>query len=269
MKITDIKFKMYKWPRPKPITNGLYTYTHNLLSIVVIETDNPEITGIGISGNLEVSPSVGESICEHFKKFLIGIDPLDNERIWSEMWRPKLVGRRGITTRIISGIDIALWDIKAKLAKIPLYKLLGGFSNKVDTYIAGGYYEEGKGLNELYEEMIENVKLGAKAVKIKVGAVPINQDIERVKICREAIGPDIKLMLDANNAYKHYEAIEFARKAEKYDIFWFEEPVEPDDYIGQREITRSTSIPIAAGENEYTRYGFRDLIKFLFFIKPT
>jgi D-arabinonate dehydratase len=260
MKITDIKFKMYKWPRPKPITNGLYTYTHNLLSIVVIETDNPEITGIGISGNLEVSPSVGESICEHFKKFLIGIDPLDNERIWSEMWRPKLVGRRGITTRIISGIDIALWDIKAKLAKIPLYKLLGGFSNKVDTYIAGGYYEEGKGLNELYEEMIENVKLGAKAVKIKVGAVPINQDIERVKICREAIGPDIKLMLDANNAYKHYEAIEFARKAEKYDIFWFEEPVEPDDYIGQREITRSTSIPIAAGENEYTRYGFRDLI---------
>ena len=67
-------------------------------------------------------------------------------------------------------------------------------------------------------------------------------------------------MLDANNAYKHYEAIEFARKAEKYDIFWFEEPVEPDDYIGQREITRSTSIPIAAGENEYTRYGFRDLI---------
>lgn len=67
-------------------------------------------------------------------------------------------------------------------------------------------------------------------------------------------------MVDANNAYRHYEAIEFARKAEKYDLFWFEEPVEPDDYIGQSEITRSTSIPVAAGENEYTRYGFRDMI---------
>jgi D-arabinonate dehydratase len=90
--------------------------------------------------------------------------------------------------------------------------------------------------------------------------VPINQDIERVRVCREAVGPDVRLMVDANNAYRHYEAIEFARKAEKYDLFWFEEPVEPDDYIGQAEITRATSVPIAAGENEYTRYGFRDMI---------
>ena len=260
IKITDLNLKMYKWPRSKPITNGLYTYTHNLLSIVVIETDDPNITGIGISGNLEVTPQVGKHMCDHFKKVLINLDPLDNEKIWREMWRPKLVGRRGISTRIISGIDIALWDIKAKIANMPLYKLLGGFTNKVDAYIAGGYYEEGKGLDELSEEMRENVSLGAKAVKIKVGALSINEDIERVKICREAIGPDIKLMVDANNAYRHYEAIEFARKAEKYDLFWFEEPVEPDDYIGQREITRSTSIPIAAGENEYTRYGFRDMI---------
>ena len=260
IKITDLNLKMYKWPRSKPITNGLYTYTHNLLSIVVIETDDPNITGIGISGNLEVTPQVGKHMCDHFKKVLINLDPLDNEKIWREMWRPKLVGRRGISTRIISGIDIALWDIKAKIANMPLYKLLGGFTNKVDAYIAGGYYEEGKGLDELSEEMRENVSLGTKAVKIKVGALSINEDIERVKICREAIGPDVKLMVDANNAYRHYEAIEFARKAEKYDLFWFEEPVEPDDYIGQREITRSTSIPIAAGENEYTRYGFRDMI---------
>ena len=176
------------------------------------------------------------------------------------MWRPKLVGRRGITTRIISGIDIALWDIKGKVSGLPIYKLLGGFTNKVDTYIAGGYYEKGKGLKELAKEMEDNVKIGARAVKIKVGAVSINEDIERVKICRDVIGKDVKLMVDANNAYRHYQAIEFARKAEKYDLFWFEEPVEPDDYIGQAEITRSTSIPVAAGENEYTRYGFRDMI---------
>ena len=105
-----------------------------------------------------------------------------------------------------------------------------------------------------------NLELGARAVKMKIGAVPINEDVERVRVVRETVGPDVKVMVDANNAYRHYQAIEFARKAEKYDLFWFEEPVEPDDYIGQREITRSTSIPVAAGENEYTRYGFRDMI---------
>jgi L-alanine-DL-glutamate epimerase-like enolase superfamily enzyme len=260
MKITDVRMEMFKWPRAKPITNGLYTYTHSLLNIVVIDTDNPEITGIGLAGGVEVTPEIGMSFVTHFKKALVGMDPLDNERIWREMWRPKLVGRRGISTRVISGIDIALWDIKGKVAKLPVYKLLGGFTNKVDTYIAGGYYEEGKGLDELAEEMHQNVKLGARAVKIKVGAVPINEDIERVRVCREAIGPNVRLMVDANNAYRHYEAIEFARKAEKYDLFWFEEPVEPDDYIGQAEITRATSVPVAAGENEYTRYGFRDMI---------
>ncbi len=218
------------------------------------------ITGIGIAGGIEVIPEVGSTFIEHFKKMLVGMNPLDNERIWYEMWRPKLVGRRGISTRVISGIDIALWDIKGKVANLPVYKLLGGFSNRVDTYIAGGYYEEGKGLKELAQEMERNLEIGARAVKIKVGAAPIHEDIERIRVCRETIGPDVKLMVDANNAYRHYEAITFARKAENYDLFWFEEPVEPDDYIGQAEITRATSVPIAAGENEYTRYGFRDLI---------
>ena len=260
MEITDVRLDMYKWPRKVPITNGLYTYTHNLLNIVVIETDDPNITGIGLAGGIEASPEVGEAIIGHFKKMLVGMDPLNNERIWREMWRPKLVGRRGVTTRMLGGIDIALWDIKGKVAGLPVYKLLGGYTDRVDTYVAGGYYEEGKGLKELAAEMAENVELGARAVKIKVGAVPINEDIERVRVCRETIGPDVRLMVDANNAYRHYQAIEFARKAEKYDLFWFEEPVEPDDYIGQREITRATSVPVAAGENEYTRYGFRDMI---------
>jgi D-arabinonate dehydratase len=260
MKITDVRMEMFKWPRAKPITNGLYTYTHNLLNLVVIETDQAGLTGIGMAGGIEVTPEVGSAFVAHFKKMLVGMNPLDNERIWHEMWRPKLVGRRGISTRVISGIDIALWDIKGKVANLPVYKLLGGFSNRVDTYIAGGYYEEGKGLKELAQEMERNLEIGARAVKIKVGAVPIHEDIERVRVCREVIGPDVKLMVDANNAYRHYEAIAFARRAEKYDLFWFEEPVEPDDYIGQAEITRATSVPVAAGENEYTRYGFRDMI---------
>ena len=122
-----------------------------------------------------------------------------------------------------------MWDIKGKVANLPVYKLLGGFTNKVDTYIAGGYYEKGKGLKELAKEMEDNVHMGAKSVKIKVGALSINEDIERVKVCREVIGNDIKLMVDANNAYRHYQAIEFARKAEKYDLVQ-EMPKAPGSY---------------------------------------
>ncbi len=154
------------------------------------------------------------------------------ERLWHTMWVPKLLGRRGLTTRAISAIDIGLWDIRAKRAGLPLYKLLGGFRDRVPTYIAGGYYEEGKGLKELQREMVENVELGARAVKMKVGAVAMAEDVARVRAVREAIGPDVKLLVDANCAYRAYQAVQFARRIEEYDPFWFEEPLAPDDLEG-------------------------------------
>jgi len=191
---------------------------------------------------------------------LIGQNPLDHERLWHAMWVPKLIGRRGLTTRAISTIDIALWDLKAKAAGMPLFRLLGGYAERVPTYIAGGYYEEGKGLAELAREMVENVELGARAVKMKVGAVSNAEDASRVRAVREAVGPDVKVMVDANCAYRAYQAIQLAKRIEEYDVFWFEEPVGPDDYEGHARVASQTSIPIATGENEYTRYGFRDLI---------
>ena len=105
------------------------------------------------------------------------------------------------------------------------------------------------------------MRMGAKAVKMKIGAVPIAEDVARVRVAREAVGPSVKLMVDANCAYRYYEAIQLAKRIEEYDIFWFEEPVAPDDYDGHRKLALATSIPIATGENEYTRYGFRDLIR--------
>ena len=259
MKIRDVRMEVYEWPMTKPIRNGLYTYTHSQLNLVFVDTDDG-ITGVGLAGGILGTPEAGPALLNHFRRGLVGQDPLDHERLWREMWRPKLVGRRGITTRVIAGIDIALWDIKGKMARMPVHKLLGGYTDRVDTYVAGGYYEDGKGLKELAAEMSANLAMGARAVKMKIGGAPINEDVERVRVVRETVGPDVKLMVDANNAYRHYQAIEFARKVEKYDLFWFEEPVEPDDYEGQAQITHATSIPIAAGENEYTRYGFKELI---------
>ena len=205
--------------------------------------------------------NIGQTILSHFKKVLIGENPLNSEKIWDNMWQPKLVGRRGITTRIISGIDIALWDLKGKISGLPLSKLLGGFTDKIPVYIAGGYYQEGKGLSDLASEMEEAVQLGANAVKMKIGGVSIKDDVERVRVVRETLGDKIDLMVDANCAYKRYDAIKIAKEIEKYDIFWFEEPINPDDYKGHKIISQSTSIPIATGENEYTKFGFRDLIE--------
>src|ERR671931_278429 len=255
MKITCITTEEFKWPRHKPISNGKHTYTHSSLGVVRIETD-AGITGIGLGG----TGLVGQATIQQLTHELIGEDPIDVERLWHKMWVPKIIGRRGLTTRAISAIDIGLWDLRAKVAGPPLYKLLGGFRGRMPTYIAGGYYEEGKGLRELAQEMQDNVEMGARAVKMKIGAVPIREDVERVRVVRDAIGPDVKLMVDANCAYRAHEAIQIARRMEEYDIFWFEEPVAPDDYDGHRRLAEATSIPIATGENEYTRYGFRDLI---------
>ncbi|MEE2752725.1 MAG: mandelate racemase/muconate lactonizing enzyme family protein [Candidatus Latescibacterota bacterium] len=256
MKITDVRVESFRWPRVKPISNGKHTYTHSGVGLVFVDTDEGT-SGIGLGSSK--GGVVGATI-ESMKKHLVGEDPINVERLWHKMWVPKLTGRRGLTTRGISAIDIALWDLRSKIAGMPLFKMLGGYRDRVPTYIAGGYYEDGKGLKELQQEVSDHVDWGAKAVKMKVGAVSIREDVERVKAVREAIGPDVKMMVDANCAYRWYEAVQMATRIEEFDPFWFEEPVAADDYEGHRRIAEKTTIPLATGENEYTRYGFRDLI---------
>lgn len=251
MKIVDVKTEVFEWRRSVPIQNGKHTYPTRELGIVTITTDEG-IRGIGYGYMNDVYI---------FRDLLLGEDPLKNEKLWAKMWIPKLVGRRGMTTRSISAIDIALWDIKAKKAGMPLCQLLGGAKTRIPVYAAGGYYQKGKDLKALEDEMIEYVENGVKAVKMKVGATDMKSDARRVEAVRRAVGPDIKLMVDANCAYSVIEAIKFAKMIEEYDLYWFEEPVEPDDYDGMRELTQKTLIPIATGENEYTRYGFQDLIR--------
>lgn len=261
MKITDVTLQSYAWKRPQPIRNGKYTYTTIGFNLIQIHTDN-DITGIGWGGGTAVGRpgEVTQALLNHYKQVLIDEDPFAYRRIWDNLWQPKIIGRRGISTQVISAIDIALWDLMGKATGQPVHKLLGGYRDRIPAYIAGGYYEDGKGLDELAQEMTDNLTLGAKAVKMKIGGVSIKEDVERVKVVRDAIGDDIKLLVDANNAYTAYQAIEIARKIEPYDIFWLEEPVAPDDYRGHARVAQATSIPVATGENEYTRYGFRDLI---------
>ncbi len=174
MKVTDLNVEVYRRPRHVPIRNGRHVYTTSGLNVIRVETDEG-ITGIGLGRGIREAPDVEVAILEHLKQYVIGQDPFDTERIWHEMWQPKLVGRRGITTRVISGIDIALWDIKGKVANRSVHKLLGGFADKVPVYVAGGYYEEGKGLEELASEVEDSISTGARGVKART-LLPIIQE---------------------------------------------------------------------------------------------
>jgi L-alanine-DL-glutamate epimerase-like enolase superfamily enzyme len=255
MKITRAAAHDFEWKREQPMTNGLHTYDTADLTVVEIETDSG-ITGYGMG-----RPRPGErQFRELFLNRIVGRNPLMTEAIWADLWSPKLYGRRGAETRALSSIDLALWDVKAKAANLPLHQLLGGFQTELPFYVAGGYYTEGKGLRELQAELDSYAVLGARGVKMKVGGMSIADDVARVRAAREAIGDDIELLIDANCAYRASEAIQFAKRVEEFRPYWFEEPVQPDDYDGFRTVAETTWIPLATGENEYTKFGFRDLI---------
>lgn len=254
-KIHSAETKYYRWPRRAPVSNGVHTWTDMQMGVVTIVTDDG-LTGIGIG-----SASPGErEFRETFCQLIIGTDADLTERIWAMLSDSKMYGRRGFETAALSPIDMALWDIKAKRAKLPLHRLIGGYRDSVPIYIAGGYYGDGKTMIDLQKEMASYVEKGARAVKLKVGRLSPTEDAARVGAVRAAIGPDIKLMVDANCAYWTHEAVQFAARTERFDIAWFEEPIAPENYEGYGKIGRQTSIPIAAGEQEYRLHGFRDLI---------
>lgn len=191
-----------------------------------------------------------------------GENPFYVERIWDKMyrsWRKPVA--KGLMIRCIGAVDLAIWDIIGKALDMPVYRVLGGFADKIRVYAAGGYYEEGKTIADLVREMESYIEQGFRAVKMKVGGESFRNDVERVRAVRQALGPDIDLLIDANNKWNAYEAIRFGRAVEQYEPFWFEEPVEPDDFVGCAEVRQALDIPIVAGENEFTRWGCRDLLE--------
>lgn len=260
MKVTDVVVNLCRSKRSRPIRNGKYTYTESGTAIVRVRTDDG-VEGIGWAGGQAGPDKVVYEAAKDLSGHALGLSVFDVECLWERMYQPKLVGRRGLTTRAMAAIDIAMWDAAGKTIGVPLYRMLGGFRNRVPAYLAGGYYLDGKTLDDLAEEMRHKVSLGAHYVKMKIGGAPLREDVERVRVVREAVGEDVEIMVDANNTYSPLEAIRIARLLEPYDPYWFEEPVHAEDYRGLAQVHAATSIPIATGENEYTRYGFRDLIE--------
>jgi L-alanine-DL-glutamate epimerase-like enolase superfamily enzyme len=222
---------------------------------VLVETDD------GITGICPASPTpdLNSFILDVFKPQVVGEDPFEVERIWDKLywWNYGSV-RRGTGMRALSCIDIAIWDIIGKVCRQPIHRLLGGYRKKVPAY--------GSGINlplpidELVKQNRMFLEMGFKMVKMKIGQRDKNEDLKRIKAVRDALGYDVDLAVDANNMYGVNTAITMAKKMERYDIYWFEEPVLLDNIEGIVKLAGSTSIPIAGYELENTKYGFKELI---------
>ncbi len=261
MKITDVKATVLSHELKEPIMDSRL-YIPARKAVVVEVTTNNGITGMGESMFVGGPPSTTVSIIENeLKKYFIGEDPFRVERLWERFYQGSMQhGRKGALIAAYSGMDVALWDIMGKTLGKPIYILLGGFRSRMRAYASGGFYQESKGLEELVREMVSYIKEGFTAVKMKVGRLSVHEDLERVRAVREAIGESVDLMVDANNAYAPYTAIKVGRELAKYNVYWFEEPVPPEDIEGGAKVAAALDIPVAAGEQEFTRYGFRDLI---------
>lgn len=230
--------------------------------VVVDIKTNDGLHGIGLTYH-EVG---GEAVCEFIKKAIgpryIGRSPLETEAIYDDVFGYiRGVGRKGLSFCAISAMDIALWDLKGKMLGLPLFRLLGGTKTQIPCYASGGWTSYS--VEELVAEALKMKEAGYKYIKIKVGVdggTNINKDAERIKAVRAAIGPDIGIMIDANNAFTSAIALKLAQKIEDADILFFEEPVFADDLPGLARFRSQSKIPCASGEHEYTRYGARDLI---------
>ena len=291
MRITDVRTIPVEVKLPNAVYDANYTMATKPALLVEIETDQG-LVGLGEAAHFGGPMASTSQVIEHeLRNYLIGQDPRNIEYLWEMMHRRAYKhARGGIVIAAISGIDIALWDLRGKIAGMPLWQLLGGYRQRVPAYATGGFYAQGKGIKELSREMEAYVKHGFRAVKMKVGRNPgielsplramdnadacvvsLEQDLKRVAAVREAIGPDIKLMVDANGAWDVPTAIRMGRAMERYDVYWYEEPVSPDDAVGSAEVAARVGIAVAGYETcSYGIVDFRDYIerRAVHFVQP-
>jgi L-alanine-DL-glutamate epimerase-like enolase superfamily enzyme len=269
MKITKLDVYILRAPdtgRPHWVSHFIVPRANEIL--VRAQTDEG-IEGIGIATSYTPIEAAIKSFKSGIADLVIGADPLAPERVYQRIFAltsqriasEKCWSREAIV-RISAAVDIACWDIVGKVAKLPLYRLFGGYRSEVPCYVTCAYYRDGKDMAELRDEMQMLKAQGHTGFKGKVGGAPLKEDIERMALVREVIGPDKDLMIDVNRGWNLATAIEGARLLEPLRPRWLEEPVQwADDRRELRLLARETRIPLSAGESELTSYGCRALLE--------
>jgi L-alanine-DL-glutamate epimerase-like enolase superfamily enzyme len=279
-RISYAKTYQVAYPLDVPLSDSIHYMPLRAALLVELGTDDGEV-GIGESAIYGGPASVVETmIHDELAPRILGEDPTKPEWLWQVMTGRSHQHRDGgVLPAAVSGLDIAIWDLLARKAGLPLYRLLGGYRDEVRAYASAGFYAEGKDAGGLADEVRGYVESGFRHVKIKVGRTtdtPVNplvhmdapgfatvtfaEDLRRVGAVRNAVGDDIHIMVDANNAWTKPTALEAGREFERLGVHWFEEPVPTEDREGSAALAAAIGVPIAGYETRTGLVGFRDLI---------
>jgi L-alanine-DL-glutamate epimerase-like enolase superfamily enzyme len=276
MKITALETYFLSAPLPQPVRTSTSTIARVSELIVTLTTDAGHV-GVGEAHGPFLSQAGPEGmravgqILERVTPLVVGGDPFAVERIWQDLFALTYTGVRGIPTlasqrrqlvTAMSAIDIALWDLMGKATGRPVVALLGGaLRTRVPAYVTGFYYRDGERPDDLRREAALYLEAGYRTVKAKVGGLSAKDDAERIGLIRKAVGPEVKIMIDANQGWDLPTALEASRRCEAQDIFWLEDPMPwYDEHHALRRLKAEVRIPIAAGETEYTPHGLRTMV---------
>lgn len=246
------------------------------MTLVTITTEEG-LQGFGEAkaavGSAGVCASLVACIRNELRPLLIGQDARHIHKLWEMMYNGvrdhyalsrgrtfPVLGRRGLTISAISGVDMALWDLLGKHLNTPVVQLLGGACReRMPAYASGGWADAG----QIGAQVTGYTSRGFRGVKMRVGVMDgtVANSVARVQAARDALGPEIDLMVDAHGTFSVPEAKRFCREVEACNLRWFEEPVNSDNYAGCAEVRAGTDIPIAVGESEFTRFDFREIVQ--------
>ena len=278
MKIVDIRETVV--PIKSPIRNAFIDFSQMTVSVLALITDvvrdGEPVVGFGFNSNGRYAPSglLRDRFIPRLKaadsQTLLNEtqDNLDPGRIWDVLMRNEKPGGHGERSVAVGVLDMAVWDATAKIAGVPLYKLLadryrgGKMDSKVFVYAAGGYYYPGKDLTALQNEMSGYLDLGYSVVKMKIGGAPLSEDLQRIESVLKILQTPDQLAVDANGRFDLDTAIAYAKALSPYGLRWYEEACDPLDYELQAKLAPVYPGPMATGENLFSLQDARNLIRY-------
>lgn len=265
IKITGLETDLLRMPAAQYTGDAIHDFGSDGGGVVLRLKTNAGITGWGYSsfGMIGGAPRVLQTILEHeIKPVLMGQDPAFPKKLRADLWRAlEYQGVQGITQFAMSVVDIAVWDILGKAAGMPVYKMLGAVRDRMPVYAMCGWYRQNDKDHSQYKRTInETLETGYRAFKVKVGRLSLEDDVERIEVGRATAGKDVRIMVDANQAYNRVEAMRRGRAYQELGCFWYEEPLVPYDHEGYSELAAKLDMRIATGENEYNKHAFMDLL---------
>ena len=262
--VAAVETEHYRVPQHVFSATPLEDTTHTIealdLIVATVRTDDG-VVGMGYSYTTgHAAAAVKAMLDTEIAPHAVGHSCRDAERLWEEAWwRTHWAGRGGVSTLAMAALDIALWDAQAVAAELPLYQYIGAHRTGIRGYGSG--VNLSLSLPDLMAQAEGFVARGFTGYKLKVGRPSPREDAERLAALRQTLGPDGLLMVDANMGWTLAEALRRVKDLERHDVYWLEEPLIPEDIAGHAALARATTVPIAAGENLYTRYQFGDYVR--------